>query len=366
MTNTIKHLIFFILSSSLAFSCSSNQQQEQAVIQQQVLGTYEGTLPCADCEGIEFQLILRGDAHYESSSVYLGKNEIPLVDSGTWNIADDSIVVLDQHTDNQQNYTVEANGNLRMLDQEKHIITGPLADHYILRPTQPEDTLPAISTYRNKRRSGVDFIAMGNEPGWTLDVDFDNIMYFKSINGDSISFPTPDAEENGKKQTFETDTDAGSFKISIIEEPCSDNMSGEEFTHAVYVVTDKQEFQGCGRYITHDEMAYEGQWTLINIFGDDFSATGRRETTPILYLQSEEHTVNGTTGCNRLNGKFEVAGDSIRFDQLTTTKRACEGKTEQNFLKALRQVNTYKVENKQLILMDDEEKVLVFEKASGE
>lgn len=363
MTNATKHLIFFMLNGIIAFSCSSNQNQ--AVIQQQVPGTYEGTLPCADCEGIQFQLVLRDDEHYQSSSIYLGKNETPFIDSGTWSIADDSVVVLgDQHTDSQQSFVVETNGTLRMLDQKRNMITGPLADLYVLRRAQPEDTLPAINTYRNKRRSGIDFMAMGNEPGWTLDVDFDSLMYFKSINGDSISFPVPDAEEDGKKQTFEAETEDGSFKISITEEPCSDDMSGEDFTHIVSVVTDKQEFQGCGRYITHNEMAYEGQWTLTGINGDDFSATGNQET-PMLNMQSKDHTVNGTTGCNRLSGKFEVAGDSISFNKLITTKRACEGKTEQHFLKALEKVNTYKVENEQLILMDDEEKVLVFEKVSG-
>ncbi len=359
----IRQLI--LLVGVIACSCSSSQNQEQAVIRQQVLGIYEGTLPCADCEGIQTQLTLKEDAHFESSAIYLGRDEASLIDSGTWQIADDSIVVLKQGDNIVQHYLAETNGNLRMLDQGRKKITGDLAAIFVLHRAQPEDTLPASNIYRAKRREGIDFTATGNEPGWVLDVDFDSVMYFKSINSDSISFPVADIKENGKEQTFEADTEAGLFKISITEEPCTDDMSGEAFTHTVSVVTDKQEFQGCGRYITHDAMAYEGQWKLTRLNDQAFSAANQQET-PMLNIQSGDHTINGTTGCNRLNGTYKVAGDSIRFDEIVTTKMACKGDTENQFLKALRKVNLYKVEDEQLMLMDDEKTLLLFNKTTGE
>ena len=359
----IRQLILSV--SIIACSCSSSQNQEQTVIQQQVPGIYEGTLPCADCEGIQTQLTLKEDAHFERSAVYLGRDAAPFVDSGTWHIADDSIVVLERSGHNIQSYLAETSGNLRMLDQERKAITGDLVAMFVLHRAQPEDTLPASNIYRAKRREGIDFTATGNEPGWVLDVDFDSVMYFKSINGDSISFPIPEAKENGKEQTFEANTEAGTLKISITEEPCTDDMSGEAFTHTVSVVTDKQEFQGCGRYITHDVMAYEGQWKLIHL-DDQAFLLDKGQETPMLNIQSGDHTVNGTTGCNRLNGTYEVAGDSIRFDEIITTKMACKGDTENQFLKALRKVNIYKVENEQLMLMDDEKTLLLFDKATGE
>jgi uncharacterized lipoprotein NlpE involved in copper resistance len=38
-------------------------------------GVYKGTLPCADCEGIQEEIRLNDDLTYEMVSTYLGKGE---------------------------------------------------------------------------------------------------------------------------------------------------------------------------------------------------------------------------------------------------------------------------------------------------
>lgn len=99
-------------------------------------GTYEGTLPCADCEGIKTKVILKDDGSYERTSEYLKDvkpgEENTFTDKGTftWNEAG-SIVILDEAADKTQYFVAE--NRLEMRDQEGEAITGALAEHYILQ-----------------------------------------------------------------------------------------------------------------------------------------------------------------------------------------------------------------------------------------
>ncbi|MBP6344892.1 copper resistance protein NlpE [Neisseriaceae bacterium CLB008] len=99
-------------------------------------GTYEGTLPCADCEGIKTKLVLNDDGSYERTSEYLKEvkpgEETTFTDKGqfTWNQAG-NIVILDEAADKTQYFVAE--NRLEMRDQEGEAITGALAEHYILQ-----------------------------------------------------------------------------------------------------------------------------------------------------------------------------------------------------------------------------------------
>ncbi|WP_226391126.1 copper resistance protein NlpE [Penaeicola halotolerans] len=97
-------------------------------------GTYEGTLPCADCEGILTKLTLQQDGNYSLITEYLGK-ESGLLDTlngtFTW---DGNVVKLEGISQNtiSGRYKVEEN-RVRHLDMEGNVITGELADNYILK-----------------------------------------------------------------------------------------------------------------------------------------------------------------------------------------------------------------------------------------
>lgn len=95
-------------------------------------GTYTGTLPCADCEGIETTLILNDDLTFEKKSVYKGAKGETFNDKGkfTWN-SDGTVITLDVKDENQK-YKVKE-GSVVLLDQSGAENTGELAEHYILK-----------------------------------------------------------------------------------------------------------------------------------------------------------------------------------------------------------------------------------------
>ena len=95
-------------------------------------GTYVGTVPCADCEGIRTTVTLRADGSFERELLYLGKSASPMRESGqfSWNDAG-SAVTLDAGDGTVQMYQVGEN-QLFHLDQAGARITGELADRYVL------------------------------------------------------------------------------------------------------------------------------------------------------------------------------------------------------------------------------------------
>ncbi|MDC8001514.1 copper resistance protein NlpE [Aequorivita todarodis] len=97
-------------------------------------GIYEGTTPCADCEGIKTVLELKRDKTFTLSQTYLGKsdNENEFTQNGefVWNQAGTKIRLRSEGEDFQ--FKVGEN-QLWMLDMKGNTIEGDLADRYILK-----------------------------------------------------------------------------------------------------------------------------------------------------------------------------------------------------------------------------------------
>jgi heat shock protein HslJ len=97
-------------------------------------GTYVGTVPCADCEGIHTRLELRADGTFTRSLTYLGRNDAPRNDSGmfAWDAAGLKITLGPAAA--SQQYHVGENV-LFHLDRDGQRIGGELAARYRLEKT---------------------------------------------------------------------------------------------------------------------------------------------------------------------------------------------------------------------------------------
>ena len=95
-------------------------------------GTYVGTLPCADCEGIETTIILNKDKTFERTSVYKGKEGGNFNDKGNFSWDKDGRVITLEVKDENPSYQVRE-GSIVLLNQEGDVNTGELADLYVLK-----------------------------------------------------------------------------------------------------------------------------------------------------------------------------------------------------------------------------------------
>ena len=98
------------------------------------IGIYKGTLPCADCQGIETTLELKADNTFKLTSVYLGKADLgSSTASGPFDWSDDYRGIRLQGFANKPDQYLLGENTLTQLDMEGKVITGDLADKYVLR-----------------------------------------------------------------------------------------------------------------------------------------------------------------------------------------------------------------------------------------
>lgn len=93
-------------------------------------GTYEGELPCADCEGIKTIITINPDNTYTTKEIYLGKSATPKETNGTfkWDDKGQRIIFSDA---NRHSYFVGEN-TLTLLDKDGEKITGDLESFYLM------------------------------------------------------------------------------------------------------------------------------------------------------------------------------------------------------------------------------------------
>ncbi|QLE86659.1 copper resistance protein NlpE [Shewanella sp. Scap07] len=99
-------------------------------------GTYQGTIPCASCEGIATTVQLNRDNSFTMSSQYLGEDDKVFSSEGKlfW-LGRGNIIRLGEG-ESQPLFLVGEN-QLFMLDRQGNRITGALAEHYRLEKVQP-------------------------------------------------------------------------------------------------------------------------------------------------------------------------------------------------------------------------------------
>jgi uncharacterized lipoprotein NlpE involved in copper resistance len=99
-------------------------------------GTYSGTIPCADCQGIETSLTLNKDKTYLLKTKYLGKSDVVYEKTGTFTWNKEGSTIMLKGISNAPNQYVVGENILFQLDMSGKRITGSLADSYNLRKVQ--------------------------------------------------------------------------------------------------------------------------------------------------------------------------------------------------------------------------------------
>lgn len=94
-------------------------------------GEYKGTIPAADCPGIEVTLIFNKDHTYSQKYVYIDREDAEFNETGTFKV-EGNILTTTPKEGEKSYYKVEE-GRIVMLDADKQPVTGALADLYVLK-----------------------------------------------------------------------------------------------------------------------------------------------------------------------------------------------------------------------------------------
>lgn len=93
-------------------------------------GIYQGTIPAADCPGIDVTLEINKDNTFQSKFVYQERN-ITFEDQGLYTINDSILITIGENADTV--YYKITDNSLKMLDQYKNEIPDEIGKLYILK-----------------------------------------------------------------------------------------------------------------------------------------------------------------------------------------------------------------------------------------
>jgi Uncharacterized lipoprotein NlpE involved in copper resistance len=207
-------------------------------------GVYRGTLPCADCSGIEVEIRLNEDLSYERVMSYLGKGD-------------------NRYPDNGRFEWDETGSRIKLTSTSSPDAT----DNWFL---VGENKLIALDIEGNRIES--------NFPP--------EIYFFEKLDRDNV-------------------------------------------------VTEKY-------------------WKLIELAGKEITSSPEGQNREAHFiLKNEDKRVTGNTGCNNMNGTYQLSGEenTIRFSPLATTRMACIGiDYEYEYLKVFEICDNYTIQNDTLSL----------------
>ncbi|MCC9166249.1 META domain-containing protein [Pontibacter harenae] len=93
------------------------------------------------------------------------------------------------------------------------------------------------------------------------------------------------------------------------------------------------------------ETILDAYWILLSLEGQSVQRPNNTQTAYIRF-QENDNDITGFTGCNRLYGKYELAGsvNAIRLTNLNAAEVACNNsEQEAKMLRLLPQVTTYSI-----------------------
>lgn len=183
--------------------------------------------------------------------------------------------------------------------------------------------------FKQQLDRGVGFLASGNEPFWSLEINFDAGLSFKTPDGYEIAASVPKAVKamDANEVRYVATTEKGTVTVQIQKTECINDMSGEKLDYQVTVDT-KQEadreaktFKGCGRYLS--DYRINDIWALETVNGKAISKEDFKNNIPRLEINLKEQQVFGNGGCNEFSGTANVRGKKIAFGPFRSTEMAC-------------------------------------------
>lgn len=107
-------------------------------------------------------------------------------------------------------------------------------------------------------------------------------------------------------------------------------------------------------------ISVSGHWELTAIHEQPVLNELFTQGIPYLVIEIKEPIFTGFTGCNLIRGNIEISGNNIKFLQLISSKKYCEGIPENEFLDALEKADRFLIKGNMLYLLNEVSVLLSF------
>ncbi|UZD21599.1 META domain-containing protein [Algoriphagus halophytocola] len=105
---------------------------------------------------------------------------------------------------------------------------------------------------------------------------------------------------------------------------------------------------------------YGKHLTLVEMMGTPVQTSGSPNDAHLIF-NSENSLINGSGGCNRITGEYEIDKDkAIRFSKVSATRMACQNMNfESRFLDLLDQVRYYDFDEETMLLQNGRKETIL-------
>lgn len=107
-----------------------------------------------------------------------------------------------------------------------------------------------LAIWEHAKLKGVDFRAVGNEPGWYLEISKGRKLLFVSDYGQSryeFDTPEPEGDAVNRRTVYRSRKNGHSLEVLLLGQKCRDTMRGDLFESTVMVTLDGRAYKGCGK-----------------------------------------------------------------------------------------------------------------------
>lgn len=345
----MKRTILLLSIGAALFSC---QTKKTILTNDYIQGTsYSGTLPCQDCEGIKQVVILDSGNRFRLAETYLGEEPKSIEKSGSWALQDGKVVLYSDNTalahyavaGNNLVYLEEANMQLN----KNHSGKGMLARKRFIRSKKIDPNY----------LEGIDIVAFGAEPSWSLDIHHKKAIQFSLPGLDApVAFSPVAPRLSGDSIIYQVKTAGEIMEVVLAPGFCSDGVGEYLYDYKVKVSFRGRQYTGCGAVLNADG-TLTGTWILETAEGLSKSW----EQQPYLVVDLEDERFYGNTGCNNITGSARMRGDKICFSDINyKSQRECNGYDEAGFIEAIIKCNGYTISQGRLEMTQDGRSLLVF------
>jgi heat shock protein HslJ/membrane-bound inhibitor of C-type lysozyme len=161
------------------------------------------------------------------------------------------------------------------------------------------------------------FTAMGNEPGWRLDIVDGRLTLVTDYGAKTTTLPTPAVETLAGGRRYAGVADGRSIAVTVRDRVCEDTMTGMPRPNAVAVTVDGTTLTGCGG---DPASLLQGSPWLVR----DLAGTAPVGTSRITVSFEPDGRISGHASCNRYSGEYTLTGEGLRIGMsVSSTRTAC-------------------------------------------
>lgn len=208
-------------------------------------GFYSGMLPCNGCEGIQQTILFTNDDQFKQEEFNWGISKQPKKLQGRWD-RKDGMIVLYSNKNTIGKYRMNRD-SLIYTERNGTKISEEMSKRYVLLK---RNVAISNQSWKKRQSEGIDFMGIGNEPFWNLEIDEEKLILFKVADWKKpviVAIERPTVKKDST--VYSVIAEGAPLRITISTQFCSDGMSDNLYEYKLVVYYLGQTYKGCGVYL---------------------------------------------------------------------------------------------------------------------